>query len=756
MSQMRFCYNDLFKDSTVVNYNSEEILLPVENIGNEILAKKYKTKTGFIITTGYNDVFQFAEGRTGSSTVVSFALSATTFTGAELAAVVQTGMRANGMFTGQTVSYSTSTERFTTTKSSTATSMSLRFADIDMSVCEIMGYIKKDHASASTFISSPTKGNQQWIEVRKADFSGSVFIVQNHNLSSGTVMKVRGQSTSTFFYGLNQYGRGNGSFEAYTNKIDDPCDLTQASWTKVNGCVATLSGIYINGNQFTKLRGTTGTANPQIYDIITLADTVTKKMGSIIFRNISVTETTIFSLYQVGGTPSHKGYVNINWTTKIISLITGDSLDYEWLDDNTVQIYVTSLAGEIGFTTWDYLVYPPGTGDTNQEFLVTECQLVDETTTMFPFVDGSHTKDEIDIEFTMPDAFTEVVRFKPRFAYDTGGYKYIARWCIDSTHSLNLYYYYPEDLWLLLWVDGGASCHLSTSAFDDGTTYIDINQEIVIAFSFDPAAGTNGSRLICIPTESGAISENTTWSGPPDAKISTFPTKSIAHSSGGYQGNSDIESIRTYDGPLVGAVTSFADLEALLADMTILLDLNYKNTDYMRHIATSTTFGQFEQEITVDSDPCVTILDETIHGNVLQISWTDIKNEYSEIGRIFLSPVFYPANHPDNIISWFKKKIFRRSKQIIAMSGATRFDKRDSIYQYTIVPDPMSEYYNPTTKAAIEDMLDAVGNDTCFYIILDSDLSNTVYGFIIGDTEYNRLRNTPIIKSKNILFQEQK
>ena len=47
---------------------------------------------------------------TGSSTVIDFALSATTFTGAGLAAAVQAGMRANGMFTGQTVIYNTTTD----------------------------------------------------------------------------------------------------------------------------------------------------------------------------------------------------------------------------------------------------------------------------------------------------------------------------------------------------------------------------------------------------------------------------------------------------------------------------------------------------------------------------------------------------------------------------------------------------------------------------------------------------------------------
>ena len=254
MSQMRFCYDDKIMDSTVITYNSEETLFPVENMGSEILAKKYRTKTGFIIKSGYNDVFQFAEGRTGSSTVVDFALSATTFTGSGLASAVQTAMRAGGMFSSQTVIYTGATERFTITKASTATSMALRFANVDMSICEIMGYIKQDYASASTFISAPTKGNQQWVELRKENLSGDVFILHKHNFSSGTVLKLRAQSTSTYFYGLNQYGHGHGIFQAFTNLVQDPTDLRAAggNWTSVN-TTDELSTLSINGNLFTKV-----------------------------------------------------------------------------------------------------------------------------------------------------------------------------------------------------------------------------------------------------------------------------------------------------------------------------------------------------------------------------------------------------------------------------------------------------------------------------------------------------------------------
>jgi len=149
-------------------------------------------------------------------------------------------------------------------------------------------------------------------------------------------------------------------------------------------------------------------------------------------------------------------------------------------------------------------------------------------------------------------------------------------------------------------------------------------------------------------------------------------------------------------------------------------------------------------------------LSSSFSGRGLQLHWHDPSKVYSEVGKIFMGDSFYPANHPDNKISWFKRKIKRRSNKTMAYSGATYFDKKDPVDQYTLIPDPLNEYHNPTTKTDMEAFLEDVGDNKCFYIILDSDLSNTVYGFLPGDTIYNRLRNTPTIKIPPMLFQEQK
>ena len=149
-------------------------------------------------------------------------------------------------------------------------------------------------------------------------------------------------------------------------------------------------------------------------------------------------------------------------------------------------------------------------------------------------------------------------------------------------------------------------------------------------------------------------------------------------------------------------------------------------------------------------------LSSDFSGRGMQIYWYDPSQAYSEVGKIFIGNSFYPANHPDNKINWFKRKILRRSGKKMSYSGATYFDKRDPVNQYTLIPDPLNEYRNPTTKTDMETFLDTVEDYNCFYVILDSDLSNTVYGFLLGDTNYNRLKNTPTIIIPPLLLQEQK
>ena len=178
--------------------------------------------------------------------------------------------------------------------------------------------------------------------------------------------------------------------------------------------------------------------------------------------------------------------------------------------------------------------------------------------------------------------------------------------------------------------------------------------------------------------------------------------------------------------------------------------------------ATSTFSGLYNGNVSasvsvsLDADRTVYALSSSFSGRGIQISWWDPAVNYSEVGRIWIGNDFYPANHPDNKSHWEKHLIQRKSKKTLSYAGATYFDKRDTIEQYTLIVEPLDEYYNSTTKTGYETMLDAVGDYQSLYVILDSDLSHTVYGFFPNNLTYNRLKNTPTFNIGSLVLQEQK
>ncbi|KKK61408.1 hypothetical protein LCGC14_3014620, partial [marine sediment metagenome] len=202
----------------------------------------------------------------------------------------------------------------------------------------------------------------------------------------------------------------------YTNLVQDPTDLTTANWTEINGCVASASSLTINGNAFTKLT-TDGTANPQIRQIITVTSGVSN-VASVILRNgnLSGAETSTFFYIDNVGLSTTLGQLTITWATKAVVQNDGDDFDYTWIDDDTVELYLEVTTDQVSTR---YRIDPDNGTVAGKYIYATECQVVDSTTTMFPFVDGVHAIDIINETFTLPDQCTIVWRGKPRFAFDT-------------------------------------------------------------------------------------------------------------------------------------------------------------------------------------------------------------------------------------------------------------------------------------------------------------------------------------------------
>ncbi len=355
------------------------------------------------------------------------------------------------------------------------------------------------------------------------------------------------------------------SFEAYTNLVQDPTDLTTVNWSLLNGATAAADPDSIDGLPFTKLGSTTGIAQPNITQIITGLNDTAKKSTSWIIRNINTTgETTELHILQNGAVSVIKARVTINWDTQVVSMTTGSALDYEWIDSITVRVSIITLNGEGGgLTAWTYRIDPRITnGDSAQFIKATACQLVKNEEVFFPFVDGSRAKDVVDRASVMQGQFTIDMIIDPRFVFDTTINHRFIDWFIDSTHRFMMLYNVGIDKIRIRWEDGGTGQILDSQQFDDGSGLTLLNQRIRIIASIDLTTGdTTGSRFIVIPLESGAIAEDTIWSGNINAFTSTFPTLSTGHENELIQADSEFEYLRIYDGLMTAPIASNADAD---------------------------------------------------------------------------------------------------------------------------------------------------------------------------------------------------
>jgi len=416
---------------------------------------------------------------------------------------------------------------------------------------------------------------------------------------------------------------------AYTNVLSDPCDLTTGNWTKTNGATAEATEYTINGHKLTKLGSTTGTADPIIYQNASLPDTTTRKSLHVILRNENVSDniTQIF-IKQNGASSDVKAYIDVIWDSLTVNLNTGFKVNYKWLDNSTIEIWSITNVGESGHTSWQFRIDPQSTANSDQFIYATECQLVDSSEVMYPFVEGTHTKDTIDKDFAMPAQFTFDMIVEPKFLYDTGIDHRFFDFMNDASHIFQIYYDHTGNQIRTGWVDGGTYRILTTSQFDDGTSYTNLNQRLRIIGSMNlSSGGQNDSRFIVIPLESGSISEDASWNGTSDIKSSTFVTLSLGYNkySGADQANSDFEYLRIYDGLLVGNISSNEDAEKLIEQMALLYEVTQNERMNTRHIDSTVSTGLALQRLINDVRTGVGIQNKAIKARHLNSeTWHEV------------------------------------------------------------------------------------------------------------------------------------
>jgi len=759
MSIIKYFYKDGIAGGTVESYSGQLNSLPAANVQSSILSQQWKTDSTFTILSGTNDMFAFKD--TSTESIRGCSVADGEYTGDGLATALQAAIRAAGEYTTQTVSY-TST-RFTIGKASSATSLSLNFGDSpDRTIGTILGFDKDTVYSGTTSYLSPTttQGCQQWIEFSADEgFSSTVCVIDNHNLTNGTVVHLRMASTASYFNGLYKNLRGDGVFRATTNLVTDPEDLTTANWTNSTSTDA-LSDFYYDGKRFTKIINVGASAGFNYQALTDSWTTLTPSFSVIIKKGSSAGNVTKFQIIDTTDAGATVFLLVIDWDnypnapgTPNNGIVHG----YKWIDSETLEL--RAICDTIDDLDDDLEIRCYGSSNaTADEYTYWTAAQAEDLPYPTPYVNGSRAITHPDETFEMPSQFTIDMIVKSWFTYDTEiGHRYID-WYISGTQFCYFRYFPAADSIRFYWRDGGSARNLTSQRFDDGDTYVDLNQRIRIIASIDLTTGTTaGSRFIVIPLESGAISEDIAWDGVSDVLSSTFPTLSIGHENDGSQADSQFEYIRIYAGTLIGTVADSDDADALLADMTLKLDLSYRNTEYMRSCETSTVSNFYTQDITIDNDRETTLLTSTQMAKAVQLSWFDRGTAYTEIGKIWLGEGFTPTYQATNTISFRNKKLDHRSTVFISQAGASFFDKKDRLLEYTIPTPPLDQYYDSATKIGFENMLDDIGNDEPFYISLDHNIStSTVYVYLLGDPIFKRLKNTTIFNLGDLKFRQQK
>lgn len=390
---------------------------------------------------------------------------------------------------------------------------------------------------------------------------------------------VTGAVFTRAYFGFVLYGElepflGDGIFQATTNLVTDPEDLTTGNWTEVNA-VAALSAFYYDGKRFTKVTNSGANSGYVYQDITGLWTTLTPSFLVILRKGNSAGNTTRFEIYDSTDAAAVFSLVTDwdNYPNAPGTPTEGTLHDYEWKDSETLEIRI--ICATLDALADDLQIRCYGSNNaTDAEYTYWTAVQAEDLPYPTPYVNGSRVAVHPDETFEMPSQFTIDMIVRPWFAYNTSIDHRLAEFYIDSTHRFTIRYVASVDLFYCTWQDGGSSRYLNSQKFDDGTSFVLLNQRIRIIVSIDLTTGsTAGSRFIIIPLESGAKFEDIAWTGNIDALASTFSTLSIGHENDLLQADSQFEYIRIYAGTLVGTVADSDDADALLAEKTLLLDI---------------------------------------------------------------------------------------------------------------------------------------------------------------------------------------
>jgi len=368
-------------------------------------------------------------------------------------------------------------------------------------------------------------------------------------------------------------------FQATTNLVTDPENLTSANWTEIY--VDTTTSATILGYPAYEI-----TANRDSGDAIhrqVLSSPTTTMSIVTTLRKTGTSPAASRVLFCDADTAQNAVLVHVTWATKAVTYPNGaEAISPVWIDDETVRLFLNpdDIINPSNDIELRYYV-STGTALTGQSVIATAPIVVDNT---YPLgytatSRAAWTATAGNVAYTIPPSGKFIVDTEvfPYFPYDAAVVNRIWEWFIDNDNQLILSYSPGDDAWQLFWEQENSAATLTLPAFDDGTA-LTINQPMRIVASMDLSTGTAaGSRVFMIPRSQGSLSETTAWSTTTQIlSASGFSTLSIGHVSNVAQLDGFMSYLRIHGGTLTDINSTEAAIDAELATK----QLTYSGSDY--------------------------------------------------------------------------------------------------------------------------------------------------------------------------------
>ena len=202
MAQRLMVTNRIAAAAAVLTASSEDASTPRAWAQDQLRSKAWRSKLGWNIRAGENDKLDFTEGSTGDATAT---LTAGNYaTGALMATQIQTQMDAAATDNTYTVTYSSSTKKFTIARATGTDTIGLEWltgANTATSVGLDLGFVvSADDTGATSYVSdSAAYKSREWLKV---DLGSALAVasglVINHNLGASGTITLQGNATDAW------------------------------------------------------------------------------------------------------------------------------------------------------------------------------------------------------------------------------------------------------------------------------------------------------------------------------------------------------------------------------------------------------------------------------------------------------------------------------------------------------------------------------------------------------------------------------